>query len=246
MKPTFIPHLSVDCVLFGFDDKQLKVLVQRRDKVEGEDSKLPSGMLKLPGRLIYEEEYLKDAAISIVGELVEDSNIPLKQFQVYGNPNRIKSPNDLLWLQKQTNLPITRVVTISFYALIKIDESKSNLLDKHRAEWVSIKDAVGLAFDHDVIVCDAYDHLKKELTTTPLEFHLLPQYFPLNSLQSLYEVILAQKFDNRNFRKKILKLPYLIESDKKEQDVTHRPAKLYQFNEDIYKNNKRELNLFFL
>lgn len=246
MEQVYIPHLSVDCVLFGFDEKQLKVLVVERDKVEGEDENLHSGILKIPGRLIFEEEFLEDAANSILEELLGLKSLPLHQFQVFGNPNRIKSPNDLLWLQTQTQMPIKRVVTICFYTLIKINESLTPLLDSHRAKWIPIKEAVGLAFDHDEIVREAYQHLKKEITTTPLEFHLLPQYFTLNSLQSLYEVILDQQFDNRNFRKKILKLPYLIETSNIERNVSHRPAKLYYFDEETYRKNEREMSLFFL
>lgn len=246
MKQVYIPHLSVDCVLFGFDEKQLKVLVVRRDKVKGEDEHLHSGLLKIPGRLIFEEEYLEAAASSIVEELIGDEPVPLQQFQVFGNPNRIKSPNDLLWLETKTQLPINRVVTICFYALIKINENLIPLLKSHKAEWIHIDEAIGLAFDHDEIVREAYKHLKKEITIRPLEFNLLPKYFTLNSLQTLYEVILDQKFDNRNFRKKILKLPYLVESSKSESNVNHRPARLYRFDEDIYKINEREMSLFFL
>jgi len=246
MEQVYIPHLSVDCVLFGFDEKQLKVLVIERDKVAEEDEHIHSGILKLPGRLIFEEEYLEDAAASIIQDLVGLEPMPLQQFKVFGNPNRIKSPNDLLWLQTQTQMTIKRVVTISFYTLIKINETLNQVLDLHRAKWIPIKEAVGLAFDHDEIVHEAYHHLKKELTTTPLEFSLLPEYFTLNNLQSLYEVILDQHFDNRNFRKKILRIPYLVETDNTESNVNHRPAKLYRFDKDIYDKNQREMSLFFL
>lgn len=244
--PTFIPHLSVDCVIFGFNEKQLNVLVEKREKVKGEDDTIHSGILKLPGRLVYEEEFLNAAANDLLKGIIGEKPISLQQFQVFGDPNRIKSPNDLLWLQTQTNLPIKRVVTIAFYALIKINEDIEDAVNEYGAEWVSIDNAKGLAFDHDKIVQEAYDHLKKELTSKPLEFHLLPKYFTLNSLQDLYEVILDQQFDNRNFRKKIIKLPYLVATNRMEENVNHRPAKLYRFDEDIYQKNKREMNLFFL
>lgn len=246
MEQVYIPHLSVDCVLFGFDEKQLKVLVEKRVKVPGEDETQHSGMLKLPGRLILEAEFLEDAASSIIKDFVECEDIHMQQFQVFGNPDRIKRPNDLLWLKTQTNLPITRVVTIAFYALVKITEELTEDLEAHNAQWVNLNDAKGFLFDHDEIVQEAYQHLKKELTSKPLEFNLLPDFFTLNSLQSLYEVILNLKFDNRNFRKKILKMPYLVETNKMEENVTHRPAKLYQFDAEKYEQNQRELSLFFL
>lgn len=246
MEQAYIPHLSVDCVLFGFDEKQLKVLVVERDRLQEEDEKYHSGLLKIPGRLLFEEEYLENAASAIIKELIGDESILLQQFQVFGNPNRIKSPNDLLWLESQTHLPIKRVVTICFYALIKITDALTSTLNSHRAKWIPINEARGLAFDHDEIVREAYQHLQKELTASPLEFNLLPKYFTLNNLQALYEVILDQQFDNRNFRKKILKLPYLIETNKMEANVNHRPAKLYCFDEELYQKNKREMSLFFL
>jgi 8-oxo-dGTP diphosphatase len=196
--------------------------------------------------LLFEEEYLENAAADIIKALVDDDNIHMQQFQVFGNPNRIQHPNDLLWLQTQTQLPIKRVVTIAFYALIKINEALTPLLQSNKAEWVQLQDAKGLAFDHDEIVEEAYQHLKKELTAKPLEFNLLPEYFTLNNLQALYEVILNQRFDNRNFRKKIIKMPYLEETNKMEENVTHRPAKLYRFNAEKYEQNQREMNLFFL
>mgnify|MGYP001253637564 CR=1 FL=1 len=247
MENIYIPHLSVDCVLFRFHKSKMQVMLVHREKVDGENPTIHSGILKLPGRLIYEDEFLEDAASSIVREIIGNQPIHLQQFQVFGNPNRIQYPNDLVWLQTQTNLPIKRVVTIAFYALITTEEELlSPILKIHKAQWINVENAKKLAFDHDEIVREAYAHLKKELTISPLEFKLLPDYFTLNSLQELYEVILNQKFDNRNFRKKIRKLPYLERSNKKEEYVTHRPAKLYRFNPHKYEENQRELRLFFL
>lgn len=246
MGKIYIPHLSVDCVVFGFDEKQLKVLLLKRDKIQGEDEHLHSGILKIPGRLVYENEFLEDAANSIINDVVGNEAVSLQQFKVFGNPDRIQSPNDLLWLQTQTNLPIQRVVTIAFYSLIKINDAITSIIESHGGEWIALPDAKGLAFDHDEIVQEAYEHLKKELSTSALEFNLLPEYFTLNDLQSLYEVILGQSFDKRNFRKKIVKLPYIIETDKMEENVNHRPAKLYFFDEAIYQKNQREMSLFFL
>lgn len=241
-----IPYLSVDCVLFGFDEKQLKVLVVSRETLKNENPEIRSGVQKLPGRLIYESEFLQDAAVSLVQQLGGDEHIHLQQFKVFDDPNRIQSPNDLLWLQTLTQLPIRRVVTIAFYALVKISEELTVELEKHNAHWVPMQEVKDLAFDHDQIVQEAYSHLKKELATSPVEFNLLPEYFTLNNLHKLYEVILDQQFDNRNFRKKILKMPYLVETDRMEENVTHRPAKLYRFDADKYAQNERELSLFFL
>lgn len=246
MANEYIPYLSVDSVLFGFDQKQLKVLLIKREKAEGENPDLHSGLSKLPGRLIYENEFLEEAAAQLIRELTMDDNIHMQQFQVFDNPTRIQSPNDLFWLETMTGLKIRRVVTVAFYALVEITEELTEMLEQHNARWVDIAEAKELAFDHDEIVREAYAYLKKELTTAPLEFNLLPEYFTLNSLQTLYEVILGQRFDNRNFRKKILKMPYLIETDERECNVTHRPAKLYRFDAQKYAPNKREMSLFFL
>lgn len=246
MNNEFIPYLSVDCVLFGFDEKQLKVLVVSREKVEGENPEMHSGVFKLPGRLIFESEFLQDAAEKLIQDLGGDAQIVMQQFKVFDDPNRIQSPNDLLWLQTFTQMPINRVVTIAYFALVKITKDLTEVFEQHNARWIPMQEINGLAFDHDKIVEEAYKHLKKEIAETPIEFSLLPEYFTLNNLQSLYEKLLGLQFDNRNFRKKILKLPYLVETDKTEEKVTHRPAKLYRFDEQAYVQNKREMGLYFV
>jgi len=131
------PHISVDCVIFGFDAKQLKVLLIEREQLPNEDKSIPSGLYKLPGNLISDTEDLDNSAYRILKELTGVDNIFLKQFSVFANPNRLNNPNDLIWLRDTSNLPVERVLTVAYYSLVKISSpTKSLLANSH---WIPVK-----------------------------------------------------------------------------------------------------------
>jgi len=228
METRYNPHISVDCAIFGFDNEYLKILLIRRSPDD-------SDKYKLPGDLIIKKEVLKDAASRILKQYTGLDNIFLKQFSVFDDPQRLKREEDLEWLKKYSKTDIDRVITIAYYSLIKIDTSKDTELSREfGARWFSIKKAPQLIFDHNSILEKAVKTLKKEFLTDPLCFELLPKKFPLNRLQKLCEVILELKLDNRNFRKKALKLGYIKQLDEKQQGVTHKPARLYTFDRAVY------------
>ena len=235
---TINPHISVDCVVFGFSTNQLKVLLIEREFINDTGEK--STDHKLPGDFITINEDLDLAASRILEELTGLGDIFLQQFAFLGEPNRISRKNDIEWLNKTTGLEIQRVVTAAYFSLINITESKSEFAIKNNASWIPIKEIPELAFDHKDIIDRGLIHLRKALRNEPIGFELLPEKFTIRELQSLYEIILDCDLDNRNFRKKILKSNYLIQLDEKQIGVAHKPAYYYRFDKNIYDEQKKE------
>lgn len=240
------PHISVDCVIFGFDGENLKVLLIRRSIANPDKPQETITDFKLPGDFITDEEDLETAASRVLNELTGLRNIFLKQLWVFGSPNRINKEKDFNWLRETTGLPIERVVTVAYYSLIKIGESQQELVNKSNAIWVKHDDIIDLAFDHYEILQRALRVLRKRLQNEPIGFELLPKTFTIRQLQNLYEIILGKELDNRNFRKKILKAEYLVPTKEKETDVAHKPARLFMFDKEIYdKAETREMGFQF-
>jgi hypothetical protein len=227
------PHVSVDCVIFGFHEGKLKVLLIEREKIPR--SHLGGHKLKLPGSLISETEDLDISAIRTLKELTGLEKIFMKQFGVFGSPERLTPAEDLSWLRKTSGLMVDRVVTIAYYALIKISES--NITDK--TIWQPVNEFLELIFDHNRIIRKALESLQREIRSEPLCFELLPKKFTLRQMQDIYEAILGENMDNRNFRKKIRPLEFLIPLPEKEIEVNHKPAQLYRFDKKLYEKHKK-------
>jgi 8-oxo-dGTP diphosphatase len=234
------PHVSVDCVIFGFDNRKLKVLLIEREKISGHD--LKGHELKLPGSLIFESEDPDASAVRTLKELTGLDNIFLKQFAVFGSPGRLSPKEDLEWLRITSHLMVERVVTIAYYSLITISES--NITE--RTLWHPVNELPGLIFDHNQIIEKALSILRKEIRTEPLCFELLPKKFSLRQMQNLYEAILGEILDNRNFRKKIKRLEFLIPLTEWESGVNHKPAQLYRFDKKLYRKHRKVLSSFYL
>ncbi len=227
------PHVSVDCVIFGFDEKKLKVLLIEREKIP--HAHLRGHKLKLPGSLISENEDLDTSVMRTLKELTGLDNIFLKQFGVFGLPDRLAPPEDLTWLRKTSGMKIDRVVTIAYYSLIKISES--NITSK--TIWVPVNELPELIFDHNRIISKALKVVRREIRTEPLCFELLPKAFTIRQMQNLYEAILDENMDNRNFRKKIKPLEFIIPLQDKENGVNHKPARLFKFDKKLYEKHKK-------
>ncbi len=219
--------ISVDCVIFGFDGKQLKVLLVERDKSPDERPDLPSGILKLPGSLIKDTDDLERSAHRILRELTGLDHVILKQLAIFDRPDRLSNSNDLLWLCSTSGLQIRRVVTVTYYAMLRIAYSSSKLLSG-KSCWVPIKKLPHLAFDHNFIIDKVLKEIRKKLQTELDVLELLPKKFTIRQVQNLYTEILGKELDNRNFRKKINKLDYIVALPQKEQKVNHKPARLYK------------------
>ena len=212
--------VTVDCVIFGWDIDGLHVLLIERGEEPFE------GQWALPGGFIRAgEEDLKEAARR---ELFEETGIGspphLEQLGTYGHPDR--DPRE------------EHVITVAYIALIKRDEHRpQGGTDARSAHWIPMEEArrKTLAFDHDQIFSDAVERLYNKLRYDPLGFKLLPNKFPLRDVQQLYEAAIGFEVDKRNFRKKILAMKLLIDCNEIEQDVAHRAARLYRFDERSYK-----------
>ncbi|MGC8802287.1 MAG: NUDIX hydrolase [Bacteroidales bacterium] len=231
------PHVSVDCVIFGFDGQSLKVLlIDRNYDIPAEKRTAPL-TLKLPGSMVYDDEDVDTAANRVLKELTGLENIFLKQFHVFGSPDRLKKEEDLNWLQSETQMKIKRVVTIAYYALIKIHNTPSN---DSRVVWLDAMNLPELAFDHNHIVQVGLQTLQKEIQHEPIElFELLPKKFTIRQLQTLYELILGKKLDNRNFRKSVARGGYIVPVNERERNVSHKPAQYYRFSHSRYLKNQK-------
>ena len=238
MEKQFNPHLSVDCVIFGFDGDALKVLLIERVGTAGGPA--GSGKHKLPGDLIIRFEDLDEAAKRILYELTGLENIFLKQFHVFGSPDRIPPNSDKQWLEETSGVNITRVVTTAYYSLIRIDKSNTAHEDSHHASWHDVNALPELAFDHAEIISSGIEALRREIKFEPICFELLPKKFTIRQIQTLYEVIVGQALDNRNFRKKLLKAAYVEPLNEKQKGVAHKPAMFYRFNKKKYMAKRTE------
>jgi len=253
MQRALNPHISVDCVIFGFNGNKLQVLLINRDaKTDstpagnaGTTAKSTAGNggshLKLPGDLILKGEPLSESAKRILKEYTGLDNIFLQQFGVFDNPERLSHEENLNWLRATSGIPdIDRVVTIAYYSLIKLDMSHRTALSiVYDAKWHPVDAVPGLIFDHNDILESGLITLRKAFLTDPLCFELLPLKFTINQLQKIYEIILGYELDNRNFRKKINRLAYVVPLDEKQKGVNHKPARFYVFNKKRYNHFKK-------
>lgn len=215
--------LAVDCVIFGFDKDQLKLLLVKRGRPpqEGEWS-LMGGFLPL-------NETLEEAAQRILTKWTGLKNVFLEQFYNFSKLDRD---------------PGERVVSVAVYALIKIDESDKELTKSHGAVWIDIDKIPELIFDHGQMVKMALGIIKHKSRFEPIGFELLPDKFTIPQLQKLYEAILQQKLDNANFRKKILSMKILRKLNEKDMGFSKRGAFYYQFDKEKYKKLNESGSLF--
>ena len=209
------PNLAVDCVVFGLDEEDLKIILIERDKEPYR------GKWALPGGFVHIDESLEDAAKRELKEETGIQDVFLEQLYTFGEVDRD---------------PRERVVTVAYYALVNLrDHTIQATTDSRNAAWFSVDDVPKLPFDHNRIVDVANLRLKGKVTYAPIGFELLPNKFTLTQLQRMYEKILDRDIDKRNFRKRILGMGLLKELDEVQMDVAHRAARLYQFDEKKYR-----------
>ena len=229
-------HISVDCVILGFDGKQLHVLLVKRVGIE--DGQEYHDM-KLPGSLIYKDEDLDGAARRVLNDLTGLKNVNLTQFKAFGSKDRTNDPKDVHWLERGTNEKIDSIVTIAYLSLVKLNRTIERTLDKSQSVWVPLKDVPSLAFDHNIIIREALIYIRKYLESSPaLVFELLPRKFTAAQLRTLFEVISEKSMDIRNFHKKMSLMEYVIPLDEFETGVSHRAARYYRFDKKIYNKLK--------
>ena len=230
-------HISVDCVVIGFDGEQLKVLLIKR---AGEENGEIFHDMKLPGSLIYMDEDLDGAARRVLLELTGLKNVHLTQFKAFGSKDRTKDPKDVHWLEHAMRMKVERIVTVAYLSLVKIDRALNRGLEEHQAEWVALPDIKALAFDHNLIIREAMTFIRQYVDANPSAlFDLLPRKFTALQLRRLYELVYGKPMDVRNFHKKIALMGYVTPLDEKEQGVAHRAARYYRFDKKIYNKLRR-------
>ena len=223
------PHVSVDCVVFGFDGERMKVLLIERNITE--QNELYNDK-KLPGSIILADEDLDDAASRVLNELTGLKNIYLSQFRSFGSPDRTKDPRDVLWLENTMQLKIGRIVTVAYVALVKIDRKIQVRHGDTRPTWVELRELaeMNLAFDHVEIISKGLDHIRHRMDIEPhLLFELLPRKFTISQLRTLYDTVHQTRSDVRNFQKKVAQWNYVVPLDEMEENVPHRAARLYRY-----------------
>ncbi len=213
------PAVTVDGVVFGFDDADLKLLLIQR---ELEPFK---GRWALPGGFVGPNEDLEEAARRELADETGITRLYLEQLYSFGDPKRD---------------PRERVISVAYYALVKLADHKLRAAsDAVDVAWFPVAELPKLAFDHEKIVEVALRRLKAKVRYEPIGFELLPEKFTLGELQRLYETVLEQAVDKRNFRKKILGTELLDPLDEYQQDVAHRAAQYYRFNRARYEQLKK-------
>lgn len=231
------PNVSVDCAVFGFDGEKLKILLIDR----GMQMKQPNDemLYALPGNLIREDEKLSEAANRVLRELTGLEDIFLEQFGSFGDPDRLTKESDLAWIKSIRAEPNARVITVAYYSLIRSDQVELHASDfAKEAIWHDIENLPKLGFDHAEIIQAALEELNFKSKYQPLGFELLPEKFTLGQLQKLYEAILGTELDKRNFRRKILKMSFLVPLKEKQIGVPHKPARYYTFDKEKYLSYK--------
>jgi 8-oxo-dGTP diphosphatase len=221
----FKSAFSVDCVIFGYDGKSLDVLLIKRGTEPFKD------FWALPGDLVYPAEDLDVSANRVLHDLTSLDDIPVTQVHTFGKVNRH---------------PLGRVITIAYTAIVE----KSHL-NPHPAswaeatEWHPVGDVPKLAFDHEEILGNALLHLKNLAKAEPLWANVLPKKFTLTQLQEFYEILFEKKFDKGNFRKKTRDMHFLQKLSELQKNVNHRPSALYEFDEQVYLEQKNVQDLLF-
>ena len=220
------PALTADNVVFGYDGKELKVLLIKRGVEKEASTKAFVGFWALPGGFM-DVEADETIAHTAARELKEETGLKLdvKEFKEVGTFSHIDRD------------PRERVITVAHYALVKLAQVEPDT-DAEKAEWTSLKDIPRLAFDHDQILRVAFERLRKDIHFEPVGFELLPEVFTLPQLQNLYESILGVKFDRRNFANKMKHFGMLTEvDDGTPRHGTRTPIK-YKFDKDNYERLK--------
>jgi len=238
---TLYPHVSVDCVVLGFDGLNFNVLLLKRTGMEGETW---YNDMKLPGSLIYSNEDLDEAAQRVVSELFGSNALFLRQFKSFGSLDRTSNPRDVHWLEKASQLKIGRIVTVGYLALIRIDDKLRFKSSTMQATWTPVKEVGKLAFDHNVILQEAMQEVRRYATMDPsLVFNLLPRRFTASQMRMLFEQLFGQSMDVRNFHKRVNRMEYIVSLDEFEQNVAHRAARYYRFDRKIYLKSHSGFNL---
>lgn len=206
-------YVSVDCIIFGFENKKLKLLIGKRAMDPGRDE------WSLYGGFVEKNECLDDAANRVLLNLTGLTDLYMKQVGAFGAIDRD---------------PGERVISVAYCALINVKDYDKSLLETHNVEWVNIDELPKLYSDHNDMVSKAIALLRRRISSEPLSFNLLPDLFTLTQLQNVYEAVLGEEIDKRNFRKRIKTIDYIEKTNFIDKISSKRGAALYRFNKKAY------------
>ena len=217
MNEYYIEHqkilLSVDCIIFGFDDNKLKVLIGHRKIEPGR------GAWSLYGGFVRNDESVEEAANRTLRDLTGMRNVYMQQVGAFGAVNRD---------------PGARVVSIAYYALINVKDYDIQLMKKHEVEWVTVDKLPEMFSDHQEMIRKARHLMQQKIKTEPISFQLLPHLFTLTQLQHLYEAVNGEEVDKRNFRKRVKEMDFIEKTELIDKTTSKRGASLYRFNKKAF------------
>ncbi|MEQ8583360.1 MAG: NUDIX domain-containing protein [Marinoscillum sp.] len=227
------PGLSIDCVIFGFHENELKVLLL---KLKNDDK------WALPGGFVEKDKDVDSEAVRVLKKRTGLDHIFLNQFHLFGNVNRNEAGHSDTMVKKGVIPPELkawfdqRFVTAGYYALVEYSRVKKPTPDltSERCDWRALNDLPPMMLDHADILKKAHQTLKKELNDQPIGLNLLPEHFTMPELQALYETVLEKSLDRRNFRRKMLSYDILIQTDLRRKGGAHKAPLLYKFDKEKY------------
>ncbi len=206
-------YVSVDCIIFGFDEGHLRVLIGKRQMDPGR------GEWSLYGGFVGANESIDDAASRTLFELTGLRNLYMRQVGAFGNIDRD---------------PGERVISVAYYALINVKDYDDNLRREHGVEWVNIKQLPPMYSDHRDMIRKARRMMREKIKSEPISFRLLPSLFTLTQLQRLYEAVNGEEVDKRNFRKRVKEMEFIEKTELIDKTGSKRGAYLYRFNSNTY------------
>ena len=206
-------YVAVDCIIFGFDEGHLRVLIGKRQMDPGR------GEWSLYGGFVGINESVDDAASRTLFELTGIRNLYMRQVGAFGSVDRD---------------PGERVISIAYYALINVKDYDDKLRMEHGVEWVNITQLPAMYSDHREMIRKARRLMQQKIRTEPISFRLLPSLFTLTQLQRLYEAVNGEPVDKRNFRKRIKDMEFIEKTELIDKTGSKRGAYLYRFNRNAY------------
>lgn len=205
--------VSVDVIIFGFDQKKLKVLIGRRQMDPGR------GEWSLYGGFVSATESIDEAADRTLQDLTGLRHLYIRQLGAFGAVERD---------------PGERVISIAYYALINVADYDERLLQEHNVQWIDVNHLPLLYSDHNEMVRQALHRMRQKIRTEPISFRLLPPLFTLTQLQQLYEAVMGEEVDKRNFRKRVKEMDFIEKTELIDKAHSRRGAALYRFNKKAY------------
>ncbi len=211
-------YVAVDCVIFGLDHGRLCLLLTKRS-FEPE-----AGKWSLMGGFVGREESVDDAAARVLHDLTGIADVYMHQVGTFGAVDRD---------------PGERVISVAYSALVNIADVDSAAVAEHEAHWLPLDELPELGFDHPMMIERALAALRRKFAVEPVAFRLLPPLFTLSQLQALYETVLGEEIDKRNFRKRVAEVESVVATDCIDKTGSRRGARLYRFDNNIYEQNLR-------